>query len=84
MWENATLWWEEVTNVRGIKDQNMTWDEFQWYFNEKYLTERFYDEKCHDFHDLRLGQLYMDEFITKFTSLLKYVLYLRYEKAKVQ
>ena len=62
----------------------MTWDEFQQYFNGKYLTECFYDEKSRELHDLRLGHMTMDEFITKFTSLLRNVPYLRDEKAKFQ
>eukprot|EP00253_Pinus_taeda_P023180 PITA_23180 len=37
-----------------------------------------------EFHDPRLGQQTMDEFVTKFTSLLCYVPYIREEKAKVQ
>ena len=37
--EKATLWWEEVKNMRGIEDQNVTSDEFQQYFKDKYLTE---------------------------------------------
>eukprot|EP00253_Pinus_taeda_P012645 PITA_12645 len=81
---NATLWWEEVKIVKGVTEQTITWDNFQKYFKERYLTERFYDEKAREFHDLRLGQQTMDEFITHFTSLLRYVPYIREEKAKVQ
>eukprot|EP00253_Pinus_taeda_P030099 PITA_30099 len=80
----ATLWWEEVKIVKGVTEQNITWDNFQRFFKERYLTERFYDEKAREFHDLRLGQQTMDEFITGFTSLLRYVPYIREEKAKVQ
>eukprot|EP00253_Pinus_taeda_P034318 PITA_34318 len=80
----ATLWWEEVKIVKGVTEQNITWDNFQRFFKECYLTERFYDEKAREFHDLRLGQQTMDEFITRFTSLLRYVPYIREEKAKVQ
>eukprot|EP00253_Pinus_taeda_P024447 PITA_24447 len=80
----ATLWWEEVKIVKGVTEQNITWDNFQKFFKERYLTERFYDEKAREFHDLRLGQQTMDEFITRFTSLLRYVPYIREEKAKVQ
>eukprot|EP00253_Pinus_taeda_P016078 PITA_16078 len=80
----ATLWWEEVKIVKGVNEQTITWDNFQRYFKERYLTERFYDEKAKEFHDLRLGQQTMDEFITRFTSLLRYVPYIREEKAKVQ
>eukprot|EP00253_Pinus_taeda_P031475 PITA_31475 len=70
--------------VRGIIEQDVTWEKFQGYFKEKYLTERFYDEKAREFHDIRLGQQTIDEFVTKFTSLLRYVPYSREEKAKVQ
>eukprot|EP00253_Pinus_taeda_P027708 PITA_27708 len=80
----ATLWWEEVKMVQGVIEQDITWEIFQRYFKEKYLTERFYDEKAIEFHDLRLGQQTMDEFVTNFTSLLRYVPYIREEKAKVQ
>eukprot|EP00253_Pinus_taeda_P008664 PITA_08664 len=80
----TTLWWEEVKIVKGVMEQTITWENFQRYFKERYLTERFYDEKAREFHDLRLGQQTMDEFITRFTSLLRYVLYIREEKAKVQ
>eukprot|EP00253_Pinus_taeda_P032829 PITA_32829 len=80
----ATLWWEEVKIVKGVTEQTITWDNFQRFFKERYLTERFYDEKAKEFHDLRLGQQTMDEFITRFTSLLCYVPYIREEKAKVQ
>eukprot|EP00253_Pinus_taeda_P021056 PITA_21056 len=79
----ATLSWEEVKIVRGVSEHNITWEKFQKYFKERYLTERFYDEKAKEFQDLRLGQQTMDEFITRFTSLLRYVPYIREEKAKV-
>eukprot|EP00253_Pinus_taeda_P019771 PITA_19771 len=80
----ATLWWEEVKIVKGVIEQTITWDNFQRFFKERYLTERFYDEKAKEFHDFRLGQQTMDEFITRFASLLRYVPYIREEKAKVQ
>eukprot|EP00253_Pinus_taeda_P029659 PITA_29659 len=79
-----TLWWEEVKIVKGVTERTITWEKFQKYFKERYLTERFYDEKEKEFHDLRLGQQTMDEFINRFTSLLRYVPYLKEEKAKVQ
>ena len=63
----STLWWEEVKIVRGVSEQTITWEKFQRYFKERYLTKHFYDEKAREFHDLRLGQQTMDEFITRFT-----------------
>eukprot|EP00253_Pinus_taeda_P003334 PITA_03334 len=78
----ATLWWEEVKMIHGVSEQNVIWEKFQRYFKEKYLTKRLYDEKAKELHDLRLGQLSMNEFITKFTSLMRYVPNIREEKAK--
>lgn len=51
----ATLWWEEVKMVRGVSEQNITWENFHKYFKEIYLTKCFYDEKAREFHDLALG-----------------------------
>ena len=84
MREKPTLWWEEVINVHSIEDQDVTWESFQQYFKDKYLTKHFYDEKWKEFYDLKLGAMTMDEYFTKFTSLLRYVPYLRDEKAKTQ
>ena len=37
----ATLWWEEIKIVKGVSEQSITWEKFQKYFKERYLTERF-------------------------------------------
>ena len=36
--EKSTLWWEEMKNVRSIEEQDVTWESFQRYFKDKYLT----------------------------------------------
>ena len=33
----------------------MTWKIFKKYLKNKYITERYYDEKDKEFHDLNLG-----------------------------
>ena len=48
------------------------------------MNKRYYDDKAKEFHELRLGQLTIDEFVTKFTNLLSYVPYIWEEKEKVQ
>lgn len=80
----ATLWWEEIKIVWKIEEQEVTWMDFQNHFKDKYLTKWFYDEKAREFHDPRLSQLTMDKFVTRFTSLLRYVPYIQEEKAMVQ
>ena len=66
----ATLWWEEIKTVRKIDEEHVTWKEFQKHFKDKYLTERYYDKKENEFHELRLGTLTMDEYVKRFTSIL--------------
>lgn len=62
----------------------MTWKLFKRYFKQNYLTEMYYDEKPKEFNDLRLGQMAMDGFVNKFTSLQTFISYLNEEKEKVQ
>ena len=80
----ATLWWEETKMVYAIDEKIVTWEDFQVKFKNHYLNERYYDDKAQEFHELRLGQLTIDEFVTKFTNLLRYVPYILEEKEKVQ
>lgn len=80
----ATLWWEEIKIVRRIDEEQVTWQEFQKIFKDKYLTKRYYDEKGQDFHELRLGNMTTEEYVKWFTSLLQYVPYMQEEKANIQ
>ena len=52
-------------------------------FKRKYMSERYYDEKNKEFYDLRLGQLNMEEFVTKFVNLQRYIPYLKDETTKL-
>lgn len=79
----ATLRWKETKLVREMSEQEVTWEQFQKHFKDSNLTEQFYDDKAKEFHDIKLGQQTMDEFIAKFTLLLKYVPPIHEEKAKV-
>ena len=36
----ADIWWENVENVRGIYEEELTWSEFERLFWKKYLSER--------------------------------------------
>ena len=67
-----------------LDEEQVTWNEFQKHFKDKYLTECYYDEKAKEFHELRLGTLTMDEYVTRFMSLLCYVPYMQEKKAKIQ
>jgi hypothetical protein len=57
---------------------------FEKYFRKKYLSEKYFDEKTKEFYELKLGQLTIEEYVNKFLDLLRYVPYIKAEKAKVQ
>lgn len=50
--------------MRKIDEKQVTWNKFQKHFKHKYLTELYYDEKAKEFHEVRLGTLTMDEYVT--------------------
>lgn len=78
------IWWEDVKRVRDIKKKELSWHEFKRLFRKKYLSERYYDNEDKDFYELRMGSMTYEEYTIKFLELLRYVPYLKDEKAKVQ
>ena len=60
------------------------WKQFQKYFKDKYLFDKYYDDKIKYFHELILGQKTMEEYANKFLELLRYVRYFKDEKVKIQ
>jgi len=79
----ASISWEDLRNMKGIHETELSWKQFEKYFNKKYLSERYYDERTKEFYELKLGQLTIDEYINKFLELLRYVPYIKDEKVKV-
>lgn len=47
----------------------MSWEDFQKHFKGKYMTERYYDDRSKDFHELKPGKTTMNELVTKFTHI---------------
>jgi hypothetical protein len=79
----ASMWWEDLRNVKGIREKELSWGKFEKYFKNKYLSERYYDDKTKDFYDLKLGKLTIDEYINKFLELQRYVPYIKELKMKM-
>ena len=48
------------------------------------MSERFFDRKVKELHELRMGSMTMDAFIIRFLYLLHYVSYIKEEKVKIQ
>ena len=48
------------------------------------MSERLFNRKVKEFHDLCMGSMTMHEFINRFIDFLHYVPYIKEEKVKIQ
>ena len=70
----ASIWWEHFRKVKKINEMNIVQKQFYKYFKKKYLSDRYYDDKIKEFHELILGQQTMEEYANKLLELLMYVM----------
>ena len=70
--------------MKNINEIKIVWKQFKKYFKQKYLSDRYYDDKIKEFHELRLGQLTMEEYANKFLELMRYVRYIMDDRVKIQ
>ena len=68
----ASIWWEDLKNVKGIHKEDLSWEWFEKYFRKKYLYE-----KTKEFYELKLGKLTIEEYVSRFLELLRYVPYIK-------
>jgi hypothetical protein len=80
----ASIWWEDLRNVKGIHEKDLSWKQFEKYFKKKYLSENYFDGKTKEFYELKLGQLTIDQCINEFLEMIRYVPYIKDEKVKMQ
>ena len=80
----ASILWEQHIQVKKVNERRIVWKQFKKYFKQKYLSDKYYDDKIKEFHELRLGQQTMEEYANKFLELLRYVRYIKDEKMKIQ
>jgi len=78
------IWWEYVKNVIGIHEEDLTWSDFECLFKKKYVLERYFDDMEKQFYELKMGFMIDDEYTSMFLELLRYLVYLKEEKAKIQ
>ena len=74
----ASIWWEDLRNMKGFCEKDVSWKQFEKYFMKQYLSKRYMDGKTKEFYELKLGQLTIDEFVNKFLEILRYVPYIKY------
>ena len=69
--------------MKKINERQIVWKQFQKYFKQKYISDKYYDDNIKEFHELRLGQQTMEEYENKFLELLRYVRYIKDESLKI-
>ena len=47
----ASIWWKHHTQVNKVNERIIAWKQFK----QKYLFDRYYDDKIKEFHELILG-----------------------------
>jgi hypothetical protein len=61
-----SILWEDLRNVKGIHEKELSWKQFENYFQKKYLSERYYDERTKELYEIKLGKITIDEYVNKF------------------
>ena len=80
----ATRGWRDLKHTKKDELREISWDTFRNFFQEKYMSESFFDRKVKEFHKLHMGSMTMDVFTNRFLDLLHYVPYIKEEKVKIQ
>ena len=77
-------WWEQLKQVEGLEERKISWQRFQKYFKQEYLSQQYYDKKMLEFFELQLGNMTMEECEKIFLELLSYVDFIQEDKVKIQ
>ena len=77
-------WWRDLKHTKKDELWEIRWDTFRKRFQEKYMSERFFDQKVKEFHELCMGSMTMNAFIKIFLYLFHYVPYIKEENVKIQ
>jgi hypothetical protein len=80
---SALLWWKTLLLQLNMAVEDMSWELFQEWFRERYLSEEFIEHQLNEFNALRQGGRTVPEYKARFMELLRYAPYLNMEKIKV-
>jgi hypothetical protein len=79
-----TMWWDQLKQANNLDEKRILWRNFKGYFQEKYLSEHYYERKMKEFFELNLGTMKMHEYEMRFFELLNNVDFIKDEKVKIQ
>jgi hypothetical protein len=50
----ASISWEDLRNVKGVHEKDLSWKKIEKYFNKKYMSEKYFDRKTKEFYELKV------------------------------
>ena len=50
-----SIWRYHLRQVKRINERKIVWKQLKNYFKYKYLSDKYYDDKFKEFHELKLG-----------------------------
>lgn len=53
--------WVDMENVKGTHEEDLAWHAFERIFKNKYLSDRYYDERAKHVYELWMGSMIDDE-----------------------
>jgi hypothetical protein len=80
---SALLWWKTLLPQLNMTVEDVSWELFEEWFRERYLSEEFIEHQLNEFNALRQGGRTVPEYEARFMELLWYALHLNTEKLKV-
>jgi hypothetical protein len=63
----ASIWWDQIKKSKNLDEKRISWRWFKGYFQEKYLSEHYYEIKMKDFFELKLVTMIMEEYDVDFS-----------------
>jgi hypothetical protein len=80
---SALLWWKMLLPQLNMVVEDVSWELFEEWFRERYLSEEFIEHQLNEFNALRQGGRMVPEYEAHFMELLRYAPHLNTEKLKV-
>jgi len=79
----ALLWWKMLLPQLNMAIEDVSWELFEEWFRDRYLSEEFIEHQLNEFNALRQGGRTVPEYEAQFMDLLWYAPHLNKEKIKV-
>jgi hypothetical protein len=80
---SSLLWWKMLLPQLNMVIEDVTWELFEEWFRERYLSKEFIEHQLNEFNALRKGGRMVPKYEDKFMELLRYAPLMNMEKLKV-